>query len=111
MGLGLNTSPVFVWEDKTSGNGVPLLRVRFPDGAADDLAVLAAYNPIPQGLMEREEEMDACIFQGYLLGEPDSSVTVTGCPFTDNFQVSSLVITTSCGQLPASTIVVLSLRC
>jgi len=84
--LSLNTSPVFLWEDIASDNGVPLLRIRFPDGEPDDFAVLRRYNPIPQGKLEREEEIDACIFDGFLQNEEGSSITVTGCPYTDNLQ-------------------------
>jgi hypothetical protein len=86
LGLSINSVPGFVWEDKASENGIPLLRVHFPGGEADDFAVLSRYNPIPQGLLEREEEIDGCIFEGFLLNEKDASVTVTGCPYTGNMQ-------------------------
>ena len=73
--------------------GVPLLRVRFPDGIADDdFVVLMPYNPIPQGRLERAEDMDPCIFQGFLQNEKDSAVTLTGCSLSDNFQVRTKML-------------------
>ena len=51
------------------------------------MAVLKPFNPIPQAAFEREEEIDPCIYEGYLLDEKDSMITLTGCPLTDNFQV------------------------
>jgi len=55
LGLSTDNVPHFLWEDVASENGVPLLRIRFPDGEPDDFAVLSRYNPIPKGLDEREE--------------------------------------------------------
>ena len=80
--------PSFFWDQESSHHGVPLLRIQFPDGGADDFAVLRQYNPIPRGPLEREEEMDSCIFEGFLLNERASVVTVTGCPNSRKFEVS-----------------------
>ena len=52
-----------------------------------DVAVLKPFNPIPQAVSERVEEIDPCIYDGYLLEEKDSMITLTGCPLTDTFQV------------------------
>jgi hypothetical protein len=62
------------------------LKITFPDGS-EDTAVLKRFNPIPAGPNEREEDVDPCIFDGYLRQEDDSYVTVTGCPLTGNFDV------------------------
>ena len=79
--------PNFVWEDQVADGLVPLLRIRFQDGKADDFAVLKRFNPIPQHALEREEDIDACIFEGFLMNEADSLVTVTGCPGAHKLEV------------------------
>jgi hypothetical protein len=56
----------------------------------EDVAVLKPFNPIPQVASEREEEIDPCIFEGFLRNEKDSMITLTGCPLTDTFQVQHL---------------------
>lgn len=84
--LGLSkgsSSPQFTW---LRAQPQPLLKVTFQDGQ-EDIAVLKRYNPIPVGPNEREENVDQCIFDGYLSDEKDVYVTVTGCPFTGNFDV------------------------
>jgi hypothetical protein len=63
------------------------LKVTFQDGQ-EDIAVLKRYNPIPVGPNEREENVDQCIFDGYLADEKDVYVTVTGCPLSGNFDVT-----------------------
>ena len=68
---------------------IPSIKITFPDGT-EDFAVLQHYNPIAQGRDEQEEDIDQCIFDGYLLNEKDVSVTVTGCPNADNFGVIPL---------------------
>ena len=45
------------------------------------------YNPIPVGADERAEEVDNCIYDGYLMNEKDVYVTMAGCANSDNFQV------------------------
>jgi len=80
---GNNAVPKFTWL-KTQPQ--PLLKITFPDGS-EDTAVLKRFNPIPVGPNEREEDVDPCIFDGYLRQEDDSYVTVTGCPLTGNFDV------------------------
>lgn len=64
----------------------PLLKITFPDGF-EDTAVLKRFNPIPAGPNERAEDVDPCIFDGYLSHEDDVYVTVTGCPSSGNFDV------------------------
>ena len=51
------------------------------------MAVLKPFNPIPQAASEREEEIDPCIYEGYLMNEKDVYITMTGCVNSDNFQV------------------------
>ena len=83
--------PTFTWLNKASPLGVPLLRITFPDGGEDDVAVLKEYNPIPMGPSERSSDVDRCIYSGILGNEKDVDVTLTGCAMSDNFQVISLV--------------------
>ena len=82
--------PSFSWEKVNSRQAVPLLRITFPDGS-DDYAVLKSFNPIPLGRDEREEDVDKCIFEGYLMNEKDVYVTLAGCVNSDTFQVSPFI--------------------
>jgi hypothetical protein len=77
--------PSFSWEHETS-RLVPLMKINFPDGS-EDFAVLQTYNPIPVGADERAEEVDNCIYDGYLMNEKDVYVTMAGCANSDNFQI------------------------
>ena len=79
--------PSFSWEGDASPFGVPFLKLSFPDQGNDDFAVMRPYNPIPLGPTERAEEMDSCIYQGFLLNEKDVHVTMTGCAYSDDFKV------------------------
>jgi hypothetical protein len=81
--------PSFEWIGTLSFDEIPKLKISFPDGGVDDLAILQRYNPIPVGPTERSEDVDNCIFHGYLLTEKDVYVTVTGCPGSLSQQVSS----------------------
>ncbi len=75
--------PTFSWES----NGIeisPNLRINFPDGS-EDVAVLKEFNLIDQRSFD--EEIDPCIFDGFLKFEKDVYVTLTGCANTNNFQV------------------------
>jgi len=89
LGLSISTLPTFVWEGQVAEGIAPLMRIHFQDGLPDDHAVLKRFNPIPQHALERAEDIDACIFEGFLMNEPDSFVTVTGCPGSKNFEVRS----------------------
>ena len=84
---GQGMLPSFSWK-RVSGRqtAIPSIKITFPDGT-DDFAVLQHYNPIAQGRDEQEEDIDHCIFDGYLLNEVDVYVTVTGCQHADNFGV------------------------
>ncbi len=86
--------PTFAWiQDEVSPDGVPLLSINFHDGRKNDVAVLKHFNPIPRGKNEREEDIDNCIFDGFLRDESKVYVTLTGgCPFEDSFDVSYLRI-------------------
>jgi len=64
-----------------------MLKVTFPNGE-EDIAALKRYNPIPIGPNERAEDVDQCIFDGYLSQEEAVYVTVTGCPSSGNFDVN-----------------------
>ncbi len=81
--------PSFEWmRNENSSTGVPLLRIRFQDNGTDDFAVLNKFNPIPQSPNESVEEMDDCIFSGFLKDESNVYVTLTGgCPFENSFEV------------------------
>jgi len=67
----------------------PVLRITFPDGLEDEFVELNYNNPIPQSHLERAEDVDPCLFDGYLSNEKDVYVTVTGCPETGTFNVSN----------------------
>lgn len=75
-------SPTFEWIRTTD----PVLKITFPNGVSD-LAVLKTFNPIPLQTFERQEDVDACIYDGYLVNEENVYVTVTGCAQTNNFNV------------------------
>ena len=89
-GRGLCSVPTFSWlHDESSPTGVPLLSVDFHDGTAADVAVLKQINPIARRPHEKEEDIDQCIFDGFLKNEDKVYVTLTGgCPFEDTFQVT-----------------------
>ena len=90
--------PSFTWSSETTPFGVPLLRVAFPDEGQDDFAVLRSFNPVPLAAHERAEDLDSCIYEGYLLNEKDVHVTVTGCALSDNLQVIILCLGTDCAK-------------
>jgi hypothetical protein len=62
--------------DETSPDGIPLLWISF--SGFEDFAVLSRYN-----------QVDECIFSGFLKNEEDySKVVLTGgCPGDDSFEV------------------------
>lgn len=81
--------PSFEWlKEFAPFSTVPLLKITFPDGNEDDFAVLRSFNPVPAGPEERDVDIDPCIFEGNLVNEPESQITLTGCPFTMNFEVT-----------------------
>ena len=84
--------PSFSWERVSSRQAsMPSMKVTFPDGT-EDYAVLQRYNPIPRGSDEREEDIDQCIFDGYLLNETDVYVVMTGCPNSNSFEVNKIYL-------------------
>ena len=79
--------PSFSWEKISSRQtSLPALKITFPDGS-EDYAIVQRFNPIPQGRDEREEDIDQCIFDGYLINEKEVYVVMTGCPNSDSFEV------------------------
>ncbi len=65
------------------------MSINFHDGQPSDVAILKQINPIPRSLNEREEDVDNCIFEGFLEKEDKVYVTLTGgCPFEETFDVS-----------------------
>ena len=55
----------------------------------DDDALLARYNPILSS--EPGEDVDNCIFRGWLKNESSVSVALSGgCPFSDTFEVKAI---------------------
>ena len=80
-------TPAFTWVGESAFDQIPHLKITFPDGEEDDVAVLMRYNPIPLAPHERSEDLDSCIFHGYLEKEKNVYITVTGCPFSNTFQV------------------------
>jgi hypothetical protein len=65
------------------------LRVSYPKGF-QDLAILKKTNPIPLGRDEREEDVDNCIYDGFMKNEKSAYFTLTGCANSDNFEVNLL---------------------
>jgi hypothetical protein len=86
-------APSFTWsEDETSGDGIPFLIVNFPEGEID-AAILKRFNPIPMRPDESDQDIDNCIFEGFLEKESSVYVTVTGgCPFSNSFEVTVFCI-------------------
>jgi hypothetical protein len=72
--------PNFTWKRHD------LLIITFPDGRLD-FAELELHEVIPRGPDERPEDVDGCIYRGYLRQEMDGYVSVTGCAKSNNFQV------------------------
>jgi len=62
------------------------LKITYPNGLSD-IAVLKSFNPIPVQSYERLEDVDPCIYDGYLANEENVYVTLTGCAHTDTFNV------------------------
>ena len=84
--------PSFSWERVSSRQtSLPSLKITLPNGM-EDYAILQRYNPIPQGHDELEEDIDQCIFDGYLLNEKDVYVTMVGCLNSDSFEVNHFKI-------------------
>ena len=55
----------------------------------DDAALLARHNPILSS--EPGEDVDNCIFRGWLKNESSVSVALSGgCPFSDTFEVKAI---------------------
>ena len=70
--------PSFSWDnDHLSDDGIPHLKVHFPDGGNDDTAIL------------RRATTNGCNFNGHLRDESKAYVAMTGgCPFSNTFEVS-----------------------
>ena len=77
--------PTFSWLQSPQ----PVLKITYPNGQSD-IAILKNFNPIPVQSYEREEDVDTCIYDGYLANESDVYVTLTGCAHTDTFNVSCI---------------------
>ena len=93
LGLGFchpkpDSAPTFTWVGEPAPDQPPCLKITFPDGGEDDVAHLRQFNPIPLAPHERSEDLDSCIFHGYLEFEKDVYITVTGCPESDKFLVT-----------------------
>ena len=69
--------PSFSWDnDHLSDDGIPHLKVHFPDGGNDDTAIL------------RRATTNGCNFNGHLRDKSKAYVAMTGgCPFSNNFEV------------------------
>ena len=81
--------PKFSWsQEGCSRDGIAHLNVIFPDSDITDIAILSPANPIPRQAEELDQDVDNCIFTGFLRDEPDSVITLTGgCPFEDSYEV------------------------
>jgi hypothetical protein len=77
-------------KDQFSPSGIPFLRISYPDFGNDDFAVLKYFNPIPLTAGETVDEIEDCIFNGFLRDEANVYVTLTGgCPGSYTFEVSN----------------------
>jgi len=74
--------PKFSWIQTAE----PVLKITYPNGGSD-LVTLKPFNPIPLQSGEREEDVDSCIYDGFMANEKDVYVTVTGCALSDTFNV------------------------
>ncbi len=84
-----NVLPSFTWDSvDNSSYGVPQLIIHFPDGGANDSALLNWFNPIPA---EDHETVDKCIFRGQLRDENVAVNLTGGCPFSNSFEVRYFV--------------------
>ena len=54
----------------------------------DDAALLMSSNPIPAA---PGENVDPCIYKGQLKNESSVTVALSGCPFSDNFEVGKII--------------------
>jgi len=75
-------TPQFSWIHTTE----PVLKITYPNGASD-FVTLRQYNPIPLQPAERQEDVDSCIYDGFLAHEKDVYVTVNGCAHSETFDV------------------------
>ena len=84
-----NALPSFEWQSgMQSRSGIPFLKIQFPNNGEEENIILEQFNPIPLRDYERSEDVDNCIFKGYLQNDPDSTVTLAGgCPFEESFEV------------------------
>ena len=72
------------------------MKITFPDNGDDDFAILQRFNPIPLRPTERAADVDGCIFHRFLENESDVYVTVTGCPESDAFEVTTKKLNLQC---------------
>ena len=80
--------PSFKWDENHRNNNNAWLHIKFPDGALDDIAILKAYNPIPDAPDDKDQEdPDECIFKGKLKRERLATVSLNGCPGSETFDV------------------------
>ena len=62
--------------------------INFHDGKPNDVAILNQLNPIPRQPTESEDQIDRCIFGGFLRDEPAVYAVLSGgCPFQNTFEV------------------------
>ncbi len=87
--VGDDVLPSFTWDSAhNSSYGVPQLIIHFPDGGANDSALLNKFNPFQA---KHNETVDDCIFTGHLRDERVAVTLTGGCPFSDTFEVRYFV--------------------
>ena len=77
--------PSFEWISLNISDKIGL-EIDFHDGSPPDTAILSSLDNINHFLSSYLIDND-CIFYGHLKGDPDSSVSVSGCPWAKNYQV------------------------
>jgi len=84
VGTYARTVPRFALNQDRSVDGSPSVSIVFPDGYADTL-VLSRYYSNQADRLARTEK---CHFIGHLEGEPTACVGLTGCPGTEDVEIT-----------------------
>ncbi len=73
---------------KTSRSGTTQLRIKFPDGGEDDIAILEPLDVAAGKSNALFDNDKSCVLNGNLLHDSSVLVTVAGpCPLDDTFEV------------------------
>ena len=79
--------PLFQWDQDHLKYEDARLKVSYPGGRHEDVAMLKSWDPIPDAPDNQVEPVDPCIFKGNLETRALVRVTLNGCPGNDSFEV------------------------